>query len=451
MHLADLHHHDKTLQAKLEKLYRLNRHKTIDLSFRPPYLELLKAFGNPQDHLPPIIHVAGTNGKGSIIALLRAILEAQGYSVHAYTSPHLLEFNERIVLAGEKIANDTLESLIDEAMHYNENREITFFEITTAIAFAAFARNPADILLLEVGMGGRLDCTNIISKPYVSIINMISYDHMEYLGNTLGEIAREKAGIIKYETPCIVGYQMKKPGNKRPENPVDSIVDCARDKNAPLYCAAQQWSCEPDGPEMIFTMNGQKEIYPRPTLPGNHQIQNAGAALAALETIKESFPVDRIAIESGLQNVKWPGRLQRIQHGRCADALKPSQELWYDGGHNDSAGQALGHHMAQWNADDPKTLHLIIGMKAEKNPETFLNPLLPYIKSCTVIPLEGVGPCLQVNQIQSTLNKHGIETIQQKDIKTAIMQITTKTNEPLRILVCGSLYLAGQLAHEGRK
>ena len=201
MYASDLRHPSPSLGKKLEHIYTLGR-KTINPGFRAPYLELLERFGNPHKNLPPVIHVAGTNGKGSIVATLRSALESAGYKIHAYTSPHLIQFNERIVLAGENISDDFLESLVDEALRYNGDNDITFFELTTALAFAAFARTPADILLLEVGLGGRLDCTNIIDKPLVSIIGSVSYDHMEFLGDSLHKIAAEKAASLNQASPA---------------------------------------------------------------------------------------------------------------------------------------------------------------------------------------------------------------------------------------------------------
>jgi len=207
MYQSDVQHPSEQLAQKLFKLYTLNRDKKIDLSFRPPYLDLLEKFGNPHLELPPVIHVTGTNGKGSIIAVMRSILETAGYNVHTYTSPHLIRFNERIVLSGKPIEDEPLEALIDEALELNGDGDLTFFEITTAIAFAAFARNPADICLLEVGMGGRLDCTNVIKAPLATIISPIGIDHAEHLGDTIEKIAAEKAGIMKTGAPCVIAPQ----------------------------------------------------------------------------------------------------------------------------------------------------------------------------------------------------------------------------------------------------
>lgn len=353
MYKADLQHPAPRLQDKLEQLYNLNRHTKIDLGFRPPYVDLLRRFNNPQEGLPPTIHIAGTNGKGSTTAMLRAMLEAEGYSVHAYTSPHLVRFNERIVLAGREIADDLLETLIDEAVQLNNDAPITFFEITTAIAFAAFSRIKADILLLETGLGGRLDSTNMIPKPIVSVITKISLDHTEFLGSTYQEIAKEKAGIMKYDTPCIVGIQSPE---ALESGVMYSFVDRAVETKSPLICAPQDWSCEPaTSNQMRFTINGVvHDLLPRPNLLGVHQIENAGAALATLETIKGQFPVSLENRAKGLTNIRWPGRLERITSGPLATLLHGDWELWVDGGHNDSAGQALGAQAQNWQAQDGK-------------------------------------------------------------------------------------------------
>lgn len=436
MHKADLTHPNSSLQEKLESLYRLNRHSAIDLGFRPPYVELLRQLGNPHLDLPPVIHVAGTNGKGSVVAMLRAMLEAGGYSVHAYTSPHLIRFNERIVLAGSEIDDDLLEILIDEAVQLNQGGEVTFFEITTAIAFTAFSRVKADILLLEVGLGGRLDCTNIISKPIVSIINKLSIDHTEFLGSTYKDIAREKAGIMKYDTPCIVGVQTP----EGLENGVlYSLVEESVSKKTPLFCAGSEWSCEPSGNEaMTFTgMNGSPEIYPRPNLVGAHQIDNAGAALAALEVIKDQFPLTHVAKTKGLQSIRWPGRLQKIE-GRVPEGW----ELWVDGGHNDSAGVALGKQAEFWQKHDGKALHLICGMKGDKNPAAFLGPLSPHIASFTPTRPEGVGVCVNPDQMADHLNQSCTTVYPEtQDFARALERITQDHSAPGRILICGSLYL----------
>ena len=447
MYKADLKHPSKTLQKKLEALYNLNRGAALDLSFRPPYMNLLERFGNPQNHLPPTIHVAGTNGKGSTIAIMRAILQAAGYRVHVYTSPHLHKFNERIVLAGQEIDDRTLESLIDEAIALNGGADITFFEITTAIAFEAFKRTPADVLLLEVGLGGKLDCTNIISKPYVSIINRISMDHTEFLGNTLADIAQEKAGIIKYETPCVVGYQGPDSCENDQKTPMDRIVEKAEDNNAPLYRAGNEWSCKENADQMIFTFGNESATLPAPNLTGTHQIHNAGAALAALKILQDKFPLTTKQIETGLRHVHWPGRLEQIQNSPKLPVIPEGWELWYDGGHNDSAGAALAAQIQRWNMTCSKPTHLIVGMKADKDPKAYLDPILPLIDSLSITRVNNIGPCLNANEIEPIIESHSLKFMGESDSPAdALTNISNCYGDTCaRIIICGSLYLAEKL------
>lgn len=448
MHQADLKHHNKALQDKLESLYSLNRGRSIDLSFRPPYLDLLEAFGNPHENLPPIVHVAGTNGKGSTIAIMRSILEAAGFKVHVYTSPHLLRFNERIVLAGEQIDDLMLEQLIDEALILNDGAEITFFEITSVIAFEAFKRVPADIVLLEVGMGGRLDCTNIISKPDVSLINRVSNDHMEYLGNTLDKIIREKAGIMKYDTPCIIGYQDTKIIQNCQKMPMDIFVEESKDKNTPLFCAEKDWFIKEIDEEFIFCIGDQKTSYPKPNLIGHHQIQNSGLALAALYQLRDKFPLSHDNITEGLKSVHWPGRMQRITNDNSKSMLTSTTQLWYDGGHNDSAGYAIGQILHDWKSKQNIDIHIILGMKADKNPEDFLRPILPYTTSLTLTKVNDIGACITMKQIEPILQNQNIQTFKPtNNVKEAIKQLSSSDifYPDSIILICGSLYLGEQI------
>ncbi|MGQ0527977.1 MAG: bifunctional folylpolyglutamate synthase/dihydrofolate synthase [Alphaproteobacteria bacterium] len=408
MYASDLKHRDASLEQKLQSLYALGHGRVIDLSFRPPYLALLEKFGSPQLELTPVIHVAGTNGKGSVIAMLRSILEAGGYKVHAYTSPHLIDFNERIYLAGKNISDDALEFLIDEAVELNGGHEMTLFEITTAMAFAAFARTPADILLLEVGMGGRLDCTNVIEAPLAAIITSTGFDHMEYLGHTLAEITAEKAGIIKPGAPCIVGAQ-----KHREVLPV--IEQIASGKKAPLIYAREKGLAS--------------------NLTGAHQLENAAVALTALETIKNDFPLSPTAIETGLRNVHWPARLQDIT---ARFKLPPGFEAWLDGAHNEEAARILAQQAQTWNRDG-KPLHLVFGMLQGKNPRAFLKILQPHIAALHLVGIPGEPKALRPEDIQAPGPTH-IHT----DYRAALTHISDHT-ENARILIAGSLYLAGHV------
>lgn len=432
MHEADLKH--PTLQKKLEQLYRLRGGAdSIALGFREPYLKLLEAFGNPHENLPPIIHVAGTNGKGSTIAMMRAMLEAGGYKVHVYTSPHLHKFNERIVLAGQQISDAMLEQLVDQAVHLNQNRAITFFEITTAIAFKAFTMIPADIVLLEVGLGGRLDCTNIVSKPYVSVINLISKDHSEFLGNSYTKIANEKSGIVKEAATCITAKQY---GEALKENIEDVFIDVTRNKNAPLYMYGRDWCIDYNNTGFTVTIDGSQMTLPIPNLIGRHQIYNAGLAASVMHLARHKFPLTTDQMATGLRNTKWPGRLERV-------TLKefPALEIWFDGGHNDSAGEALAHQCGIWSKQDNKPLHIICGMKGDKDFKRFLEPLLNHAVALSIVPVPYVDKCLNMDQVQKNITDLPDETHTHENIHAALKHVQPGA----RVLICGSFYLRPQL------
>lgn len=436
MYQADLKHQSPTLQAKLQKLYTLGRGAKLDLGFRPQYLDLLAKFGNPHRVLPPTIHVAGTNGKGSTIAFMRAILEHAGYTLHSYTSPHLTRFNERIYLAGGPINDHNLEALIDEALSYHDNRELSFFEITTAIAFAAFARTPADILLLETGLGGRLDCTNVIEDPLLTIITPISLDHQEFLGNTLEKITTEKAGILKKETPCIVAEQSK-------TIIPDTLKAIAKNKNVQLQIIQNQPDPQtvhdPKQPDHknqrnTFEAEYQNKLYQfkKPVLQGFYQIQNAKTSIAALNQIAPQFPATPDAIQAGLDNAQWPARMQDITNKVMAHIQgSPSEdhEIWLDGGHNESAALALAHQIKIWNADSQKPLHLIIGMMPHKDPQRFIEILEPYTQTLHRAKIQG----------ETTEGENW------QDILQKLFSEPQTANHKSRVLICGSLYLAGDI------
>lgn len=407
MYQSDLKHSDKTLEEKLCQLYGLNRAKAIDLSFRPPFLNLLEKLGNPHLHLPPIIHVAGTNGKGSIIAMLRSILEQAGYNVHAYTSPHLMQFNERIVLAGEQISDEMLEDLIDEALLLNDGGEVTFFEITTAIAFVAFARNPADVVLLEVGMGGRLDCTNVIESPLLSIINRIGLDHTEHLGETYAQIAGEKAGILKTGVPCVIGMQSEA---AIAGGVMDVFENKAREVGATLY-----------------PMDGGDSGY-ETALIGPYQRDNMAVALKALELIADDFSVSEEHIREGLKNASWRGRLQKLD-----------DDIWLDGGHNADAALALAEQLERWKADDEKSLALILGMMKGKDVQGFMEPLLPFVDRLYLTEIPNEPNMMSAEDLQKIFPDGQVFC----DYKQALSDIQAHGYH--RILICGSLYLAGHV------
>ena len=424
MYQSDLNHPEKSLEDKLHQLYRLNRNKTIDLSFRPPYLDLLEKLGHPERNLPPVIHVAGTNGKGSTIAMLRAILESAGYKVHTYTSPHLIHFNERIILANQEIDDQALETLIDETLELNEGGDLTFFEITTAIAFAAFARTPADICLLEVGMGGRLDCTNVIENPLVTIITSIGLDHTEHLGNTYTAIAAEKAGIMKPKVPCIIAPQSNQALNA---GVIDVFEETARRIKATLYQTK-------DVPKNLTC-----------ALIGSHQRANMAAALKTLELIKDRFPLTDEQIQTGLAMAQWPARLQKLNTEDYN--LSPDWQLYLDGGHNEDAGHAVAEQVAIWKKQDDRPLHIILAMLQGKDARAYYAPLRPFVDTLSLITIPGEPKAQSPEDLQKTLSGGQIF----ENYQNALTHIEQTSLSPGLILITGSLYLAGHVLKDAGK
>ncbi|HRK43225.1 MAG TPA: folylpolyglutamate synthase/dihydrofolate synthase family protein, partial [Gemmobacter sp.] len=346
--------------------------KIIDLTL-DRVARMLTALGEPQRRLPPVIHVAGTNGKGSTQAMIRAGLEAEGKRVHAYTSPHLAWFHERIRLAGELISEDALTALLDECIAANGNEAITFFEITTCAALLAFSRAPADYTLLEVGLGGRLDATNVVDHPALTIITPVSIDHQQYLGETLPEIAGEKAGILKRGVPCVVGPQA--------EEGLAVIEERAARLGAPLLAYGQHWHIGTENGRMIYQDERGLLDLPLPNLPGPHQIQNAGAALAALRHLG----ADEAACEAAVSRAEWPARMQRLKRGPLVEAAAGA-ELWLDGGHNPAGGEAIAATLAGM---PKRPTHAICGMLNTKDVTGYMRPLAGHLTSLHAVSIPG--------------------------------------------------------------
>jgi len=412
----------------LARLMRLHP-KKIDLSL-DRIERLLHALGNPQNRLPPVIHVAGTNGKGSTVATMRACLEAAGYRVHAYTSPHLVRFHERIRLAGALIDEEELIALIEECERANDEAPITFFEITTAAAFLAFARVPADVVLLETGLGGRLDATNLVNCPAVTAITPVSLDHQAFLGDTIAAIAGEKAGILKPGVAAVIGPQ--EPEAER------VIEDRAAAIAAPLYRWEREWRCTPGGTGMRYEGEGWDLDLPLPSLRGAHQIANAGTALACLERLV-GFALPEATLAEGLRQIEWPARLQRLTRGPLAAHLGPDWELWLDGGHNPSAGLVLAEVAAEWR-DRP--LFLVTGMLNTKDGAGFLAPLAHYARRLYAVVIPGEENALPAAEIAGAARHVGIEACEAISVDAAIREIATRAPAG-RVLICGSLHLAG--------
>ncbi|MCX7932445.1 MAG: bifunctional folylpolyglutamate synthase/dihydrofolate synthase [Rhodovarius sp.] len=403
-------------QPVVERLHALHP-KLIDLSLGR-IERVLAALGHPERRLPPVLHVAGTNGKGSTCAFARAIAEAAGRRVHVYTSPHLVRFHERIRLAGRLVEDDALADALEEVEHANAGAPITVFEVTTAAALLLFSRVPADLLVLEVGLGGRLDATNVVERPAACAITAISFDHMEFLGDTLAKIAYEKAGIIKPGVPVATGRQA-------PEA-LAVIRAVAAERGAPLLARGEAWEITEEGFDGL--------PLPPLGLPGPHQRDNAGIAIAALRAWNPPWLTDA-AIQAGVARASWPARLQRL-HGRLAQAALP-HELWLDGGHNPGAGEALAEQLKNWG-DRP--IYLVVGMKQGKGAAGFLAPLLPLAETIAAIREPGQHLGMPVEAIIAASGGRAWPAGTLARALAALPQ-----DRPGRVLVCGSLYLAGEV------
>ena len=413
----------------LQRLMTLHP-KIIDLSLERMH-RLLPALGSPERRLPPVIHVAGTNGKGSTQAMIRAGLEAGGDRVHAYTSPHLARFHERIRLAGELISEPALIALLDECVAANGADEITFFEITTCAAFLAFARTKAEWTLLEVGLGGRVDSTNVVEKPVLTIITPVSLDHQQYLGETLAEIAFEKAGIIKRGVPVIVGPQ-EAAG-------LEVIERQAARLGAPVLAFGQHWMVWEERRRLIFQdENGLLDL-PLPNLPGPHQVHNAGAALMALRHLGR----DQAACEAAVTGAVWPARMQRLRTGPLT-ASAPGVELWLDGGHNPAGGAAVAATLARMPVRDT---YLICGMLNTKDVQGFMAPLAPQVKALWAVSIPGEKNTLPAEVTCSAAQAAGISAQVAASVAEALAEIAALTPQA-RVLICGSLYLAGSVLRQ---
>jgi len=409
--------------------------KLIDLTLDRVH-RLLGRLGDPHLALPPVVHVAGTNGKGSTVAFLRAMLEAAGHRVHAYTSPHLVRFHERVRLAGRLIGDDRLSDLLEECERANGGEPITFFEITTCAAFLAIAREPADVVLLETGLGGRLDATNVVPRPAATAITRISMDHTQFLGDTLSAIAGEKAGIMKPGVPAVVGPQAS-------AEVVATFRAAAGRVGAPLRMFGPDWLTLPMPAGFRFQAGGRSLDLPAPALPGIHQIGNAGTAIACLEHL--GLPVPDDAVAAGLRSVDWPARLQRLRRGPLVDALPPEWELWLDGGHNDSAGEVLAAQAARWAQADRTPLDLVFGMLANRRPFDLLRPLAPYAERLRAVAIPGEAGSLAARAAADDARVAGIaDSAPAAGLAEALADLAAAPG-PRRILVCGSLYLAGRV------
>lgn len=389
-------------------------------------LALLTRLGLPHYCLPPTIHVAGTNGKGSTIALIRAMLEAAHKRVHVYTSPHLIKFNERIVLAGHEIDDRHLLALI-ERCRKEASQDITWFELTTAAAFLAFSEIPADFLLLETGLGGRLDATNVVENPALTIITSLSIDHTEYLGETLEEIAWEKAGILKAGCPLITC--------QHPPEAQKVILSCAQELKCPVFVQRDTWQITEKRGYLEFMGEEKVFTFPLPVLSGIHQIQNTGLALAAGFTLN----LDLFSMAEGLRKVSWPGRLQQLSSAAGI-------ELWIDGAHNPGGAEAILKTLLKWKKQDELPLYMIVGMIEPKDHGAFLRVFQSHAEHLFIVPIQNPHQKLDPNVLYGKAKALDFPVTLTQSIQEALQQIEAqREKKPVRILICGSLYLAGEV------
>jgi dihydrofolate synthase/folylpolyglutamate synthase len=404
--------------------------KLIDLTLDRVH-RLLEATGHPERALPPVIHVAGTNGKGSTLAMIRAGLEAGGETCHVYTSPHLARFHERIRLAGTLIAEDALSQILDDCLAANGSTPITFFEITTVAAFLAFARTPADWTLLEVGLGGRLDATNVIDAPRLTIITPVDLDHQQFLGETVAAIAGEKAGILKRGVPCVVAPQH--------EDALEVIEARAAKLGAPLLVHGQHWHVTTEHGRLVYQDEDGLLDLPLPVLPGPHQVQNAGTALAALRALGKGDA----AAEAAMTRAEWPARMQRLRHGPLVEAAG-SCELWLDGGHNPAGGRAVA---ATLRGMPSRPTHLVCGMLGTKDVQGYLAPLAQVADSLTAVTIPDSDATLPADVTAGHARAVGLPAATAETTLAAVTQLAA-AHPGARLLICGSLYLAGDVLKE---
>jgi dihydrofolate synthase / folylpolyglutamate synthase len=412
--------------------------KRIDLSLDRMW-RILAALGDPQRRLPPTIHVAGTNGKGSTMAFMRTILEAAGLRVHVYTSPHLVRFNERFRLGakveGRLVSDEELADALGECERVNAGAPITVFEITTAAGFLLFARHPADVLLLEVGMGGRLDATNVIDRPLVTVITPVSFDHAEHLGDTVGKIATEKAGICKPHVPAIVAAQ--------PREALVAIERAAARAKSPIKIAGEDWTATEERGRLVYQDDAGLLDLPAPRLYGRHQFENAGVAIAALRAVG-GLKIPPGAFEAGIAKADWPARMQRLAQGRLAALCPSGSELWLDGSHNTEGGRAVANALADLEERVSRPLVLVIGMLSTKDCENFLKNFAGLARRVVAVPVPHQEKSFPAAVVAEAARAVGIPAQSADDVEAALGAIGRFGLEPApRILIAGSLYLAG--------
>ncbi|MGH6827619.1 MAG: bifunctional folylpolyglutamate synthase/dihydrofolate synthase [Rhizomicrobium sp.] len=433
--------------AILERLLALHP-KKIDLAL-DRIQRLLAALGNPELKLPPVIHVAGTNGKGSACAFARAMLEAQGLKVHMHISPHLVCFHERIRIAGELISEAELCDTLEEVERANDGALVTFFEITTAAMFLALSRHPADAMVLEVGLGGKYDATNVVPRPAMTIIQPVGLDHVEFLGSDVATIAGEKAGIIKPAVPVVVGPQ--------DEIAREVILRRADGVSAPAFVFGQDFLARQEHGRMVYEDETGLLDLPLPKLVGRHQIDNAAVAIAALRHASiggkaRDWGKDK-AVEQGLRSVDWPGRLQHLAHGPLVKGAPKDSEIWLDGGHNPHGAAAVSRAIADLDEKVDRPLYLICGMLKTKDAVGYLTAFKGLARHVVTVTIPGEPASLGAGALYDAARSAGLDAAPSEDLEDAMMQVAAwarahPKEPPPRILICGSLHLAGRVLAE---
>lgn len=420
--------------------------KEIDLSL-DRILRLLDRLGNPHHRLPPVIHVAGTNGKGSTCAFLRSILEADGKRVHAYASPHLVRINERFRIGqpgGGKLATDAM--LVDvfrRAEEANDGAPITFFEITSAAGYLLFSENPADFLILETGLGGRYDTTNVIDRPFATAISPISFDHERFLGETIQEIAEAKAGIIKPDVPVAIGDQAF-------DGALDVLVSEAKQHNAPVVVKGQDFQVWEEAGRLVYQDTSELLDLPLPRLPGRHQIQNAGLAIATLKMT--DLPLSLKTIEEGLRSAEWPGRMQRLTQGVLVSRAPADADIWLDGGHNTGAGQVIAETIAAMEEREPRPLYMIAGMLNTKDPSGYFRTFEGLVREVFTVPVKSSDAGIPASELSGMAVGTNLNARPVGSVGEALDHISRRHSDgPPRILICGSLYLVGEVLLENEQ
>jgi dihydrofolate synthase / folylpolyglutamate synthase len=413
--------------------------KKIDLSLSR-IERLLAALDHPEARLPPVIHVAGTNGKGSTIAFMRAILEAAGQRVHVYTSPHLVRFHERIRLGrrggGELVDDERLFDAFEACERANAGRPITVFEITTAAAFKLFSENPADYLLLEVGLGGRVDATNVVDRPVATVVTPVSFDHPEHLGATVEQIAREKAGIFKPQVPAILSTQSPAA--------LHVLERAAAVLGAPLLVGGQDYGVREEHGRLVYEDESGLLDLPLPRLLGRHQHGNAGTAIATLRCLD---PLLRAKVfEQGMIHAEWPARLQRLACGHLVDLAPDNAELWLDGGHNEEGGRALAQALADFEEKSSRPLIVVCGMLSTKDPSAFLGFFKGLAQEILAVPIAHQEHSRPAAEIAAAADAAGLPAVACGSVSQALSYLSARAwPVPPRLLITGSLYLAGDV------